>query len=141
MGKMETTKTIIDTDILIDLLRNKKEAVAFISGLEQKKIELATTVINAFELHYGAHKSRQPQKNLQATNKLLRRLDVLPLTSKSAQKAGHIYAQLETKGQTIELRDTIIGAIALTRETSVATRNIEHFKKITYLKIISPQEA
>jgi len=62
----------------------------------------------------------------------------LPLTSKSAQKAGHIYAQLETKGQTIGLRDTIIGAIALTRETSVATRNIEHFKKITYLKIISP---
>jgi len=57
---METTKTIIDTDILIDLLRNKKEAVAFVSGLEQKKIELATTVINAFELHYGAHKSRQP---------------------------------------------------------------------------------
>jgi predicted nucleic acid-binding protein len=140
MGEMETTKTIIDTDILIDLLRNKKEAVAFVAALEEKKIELATTVINAFELHYGAHKSRQPQKNLQATKKLLSRLDVLPLTSKSAQMAGHIYAQLETKDQTIGLRDTIIAAIALTREQSVATRNTEHFKKITDLKIISPQE-
>jgi tRNA(fMet)-specific endonuclease VapC len=140
MGKMDTAKTIIDTDILIDLLRNKKEAVAFVAALEEKKIELTTTVINAFELHYGAHKSRQPQKNLQATKKLLSRMDVLPLTPRSAQKAGHIYAQLEAKDQTIGLRDTIIGAIALTREQSVATRNTEHFKKINDLKIISPQE-
>ena len=28
---METIKTIIDTDLLIDLLRNKKEAVIFIT--------------------------------------------------------------------------------------------------------------
>ncbi len=136
---METTKTIIDTDILIDLLRNKKEAVAFIATFEEKKIVLTTTVINAFELHYGAHKSTQTQKNLQATKKLLSRLEVLSLTSRSAQMAGHIYAQLEAKGQTIGLRDTIIGAIALTRNLSVATRNTEHFKKITGLKIVSPQ--
>ena len=64
---MESEKTIIDTDILIDFLRNKKEAVAFIQELEEKKVVLTTTVVNAFELHYGAHKSRQPQKSLQAT--------------------------------------------------------------------------
>lgn len=137
---METTKIIIDTDILIDLLRNKKETVAFINGLEEKKVILTTTVINAFELYYGAHKSRQPQKNLHATKKLLSRLVVLPLTTRSAQKTGHIYAQLEKKGQSIGLRDTIIGAIAVTREFSIATRNIEHFEKIENLKIISGQE-
>ena len=137
---METTKIIIDTDILIELLRNNKETVAFITTLEEKKIVLTTTVINAFELHYGAHKSRQTQKNLQATKKLLSRLVILPLTPRSAQKAGHIYAKLETKGQPIGLRDTLIGAIALTREFSITTHNKEHFKKIDNLKIISPQE-
>jgi predicted nucleic acid-binding protein len=35
------------------------------------------------------------------------------------------------------LRDTLIGAIALTREFSVATNNKDHFKKIDDLKIIS----
>ena len=59
---METTNTIIDTDILIDLLRNKKEAVAFVSKLQDKNFRLSTTVINQFELHYGAHKSRNPEK-------------------------------------------------------------------------------
>ena len=137
---METTKTIIDTDILIDLLRNKKEAVAFIAGLEEKKVLLTTTVVNAFELHYGAHKSSHPEKNLQATKKLLSRLVFLPLTLRAAQKAGHIFAELEAKGQSIGLRDTLIGAIALTREFSVATGNVEHFKKITDLKVVSAQE-
>ena len=137
---METAKTIIDTDILIDLLRNKKEAVVLVAGLEEKKFLLTTTVVNVFELHYGAHKSRQPEKNLQATKKLLDRLVILPLTPRSAQKAGHIYAELETMGQSIGLRDTLIGAIALTREYSVTTCNTEHFKKITDLKIVSAQE-
>jgi tRNA(fMet)-specific endonuclease VapC len=140
MGNVETKKTIIDTDILIDLLRNKKEAVTFVAQLQDKNFLLATTVINQFELHYGAHKSRKPEKNLQTTKKLLNKLVILPLTQRSAQKAGHIFAELESKGQSIGLRDTLIGAIALTREFSVATHNTEHFKKIADLKIISAQE-
>jgi hypothetical protein len=56
LEKMENTKNIIDTEKLIDLLRKKKEAVAFVEMLEDKKIVLTTTVINAFELLYG-HKN------------------------------------------------------------------------------------
>lgn len=134
---METIKTIIDTDLLIDLLRNKKEAVIFITRLEKDHFILCTTAINIFELHHGAHKSNDTEKNLQAISKVLSRLVILPLTSKSAQKAGHIYAELEKIGHTIGLRDTFIAAIALTRECRVATRNIEHFNKISELKIIS----
>ncbi len=133
---METTSAIIDTDILIDLLRNQKEAVALVAELEKKKTLLATTVVNVFELHYGAHKSKRAEKNLQATKKLLSRLVLLPLTTRSAQKASHMFAELERKGQPIGLRDTLIAAIALTREFSVATRNVEHFKKIAELKTI-----
>jgi hypothetical protein len=40
---METHRVIIDTDILIDLLRNKNEAVEFITQLETEKLTLATT--------------------------------------------------------------------------------------------------
>ena len=134
---METPRTIIDTDLLIDLLRNEKEAVALVTQIEEKKNLLSTTTINAFELYYGAHKSKKLEQNLQATKKLLTRLVVLPLTSRSAQKAGHIYAELEKEGQTIGLRDTFIAAIALTRGFNVATRNTEHFKKIKGLTVIT----
>jgi predicted nucleic acid-binding protein len=140
MGKMETAKTIIDTDILIDVLRNKKEAVAFVTKMEEEKILLSTTAINAFELYHGAHKSKNRRKNLFATRKLLSRLILFPLTPRSAQKAGYIYADLEENGQSIGLRDTFIGAIAVTNGVSVTTRNTEHFRKIANLKIITAEQ-
>ena len=135
---METVKTVIDTDLLIDLLRNQKQATAFITKLEEKNYILATTAVNIFELHHGAHKSEESEKNLQAIHVLISRLSILPFTSKAAQKAGHIYAQLERQGQPIGLRDTLIAAIALTRECSVATRNQAHFSRISDLEIITP---
>jgi tRNA(fMet)-specific endonuclease VapC len=134
---MEPNRTIIDTDILIDFLRNQKEAVAFVTQLEDKKTLLSTTAVNAFELYYGAHKSKQSAQTLQAAKKVLDRLVLLSLTPRSAQRAGHIYAELELEGQPIGLRDTFIAAIALTRRCSVATRNIEHFKKVKGLTVIT----
>lgn len=137
MEKMETNRTVIDTDILIDFLRNKKEAVALIVQLEEKKTLLCTTTINAFELCYGAYKSKNTSQNLQATKNLLGRLVVFPLNYRSAQKAGEIYSQLESEGYPVGVKDTLIAAIALTRKSAVATRNIEHFKKIKDLNLVT----
>lgn len=85
---MENVRTIIDTDILIDLLRNKKEPIAFLAQRETENVILCTTAINIFELHYGAHKSKEPEKNAQAISKMMRKIVILPLTSKSAKKLG-----------------------------------------------------
>jgi tRNA(fMet)-specific endonuclease VapC len=134
---MEPHRTIIDTDILIDFLRNKKDAVAFITQLEEKKTILSTTAVNVFELYYGAHKSKQSAQTLQATKKLLDRLVLFPLTPRSAQRAGFIYAELESEGQPIGLRDTFIAAIDLTRKCSVVTRNTGNFNKIKGLTVIT----
>jgi len=134
---MEPNRTIIDTDILTDFLRNRKESVEFVTQLEKKKAILSSTAINAFELYYGAHKSKQSTQTLQATKNLLDRLVLFPLTLRSAQKAGHIYAELELKGNPIGLRDTFIAAIALTRRCSIATKNIAHFKKVKDLNVIT----
>lgn len=136
---MDTTGTVIDTDILIDLLRNAKETVTFISKIEENETPLSTTVINAFELYYGAHKSKQQKQNLKATRKLLNRLILLPLEPTSAETAGHIYAELETKGQPIGLRDSLIGAITLSNGFRIATKNVKHLQKITGLTVITAQ--
>jgi tRNA(fMet)-specific endonuclease VapC len=134
---MESDRAIIDTDILIDFLRNRKESVVFVTQLEKKKTLLSTTAVNAFELYYGAHKSKQSTQTLQATKKLLDRLVLFPLTPRSAQRAGRIYAELELEGHPIGLRDTFIAAIALTRRCGVATQNTAHFKKIKGLTVIT----
>ena len=133
---MEDSRVVIDTDILMDLLRGSQEADVLVSRFEERRFLLATTAINEFELFYGAHKSKEPERGIKSTRQLLNRLVILPLTPKSAQRAGHIYADLEKQGQPIGLRDTLIGAIAQTRGFGIATRNIEHFEKIGDLELI-----
>jgi tRNA(fMet)-specific endonuclease VapC len=133
---METTRVVIDTDILIDLLRNTGKIVDSISEMERKGYLLATTVINAFELLYGAYRSKNRQKNLASTKTLLKRLVVLKMGLTSAQNAGRTYAELEREGQSIGPRDAMIGAIALTKGYSLATRNTEHFNRVTGLNLI-----
>jgi len=133
---METNRVVIDTDILIDLLRNKTEVVDSISQMETKGYSLATTTINAFELFYGAYKSERREKNLASTKTLLKRLNILNMELPSAQNAARIHTELETKGQPIGLRDVIIAAITQTKGYSLATRNTEHFQKIKNLNLI-----
>lgn len=135
---MDPTGTVIDTDILIDLLKNTEETVTFLAEIEENENPLSTTAINAFELYYGAHKSKQQKQNLKATTKLLNRLIILPLDQTSAETAGHIYAELETKGQPIGLRDSLIAAITLTNGFRIATKNVKHLQKITGLTVITP---
>jgi predicted nucleic acid-binding protein len=125
----------MDTDILIDLLRNETKVVDSISEMERKGWLLATTIINAFELFYGAYKSKNRQKNLASAKTLLERLVVMNMGLTSAQNAGRVCAELEREGQSIGLRDAMIGAIALTMGYSLATRNTEHFKKIAGLNL------
>ncbi len=51
---------VVDSNVLIDLLREKEYAVNKIKELEKNE-ELATTDINAFELYFGAYNSKQKE--------------------------------------------------------------------------------
>jgi tRNA(fMet)-specific endonuclease VapC len=133
---MENTRIVIDTDVLIDLLRNTRKIVEFIGSMERKGCLLSTTIINAFELYHSAYKSKKKTENLASTKRLLQRLVILKMSLRSAENAGRFYAELETKGQPIGLRDAIIGAIALTEGYALVTRNVEHFQKIPGITLI-----
>jgi predicted nucleic acid-binding protein len=133
---MEITRVVVDTDILIDLLRNVKKVLEFISDMERKEYVLSTTIINAFELFHGAYRSKKQSENLASTRRLLERLIILGMSLKSAESADRIYAELETKRQPIGLRDAMVGAITLTRGYVLATRNIEHLQRIPNLTLV-----
>ncbi|MEM1580918.1 MAG: type II toxin-antitoxin system VapC family toxin [Candidatus Bathyarchaeia archaeon] len=120
---------VIDTYILVDMLRCLEKTVTFIAELERRELTLSTTIINAFELYYGAYKSKKKLQNLEALKKLLERMVTLNMSLKSAEKAGQIHAELETKVQSMGVRDAIIGAIALTEGYTLITRNIAHLQK------------
>lgn len=133
---MEIPKRIVlDTTVLIEHLRGKSDVI---NKLEDA--ELATTVINAFEIYFGAFKSRKAEKNLTAAKGLLSTLDLLYITDSSAEKAGRVLAELQAKGKNIEMRDLFIGSIALEEGFSILTHNKQHFESIPELHVIAPPE-
>ncbi|MCZ7384290.1 MAG: type II toxin-antitoxin system VapC family toxin [Candidatus Methanoperedens sp.] len=125
---------VIDTDVLIDLLRNKEYAVSKIRELEKKE-ELATTDINAFELYFGAYNSRDKNRNISSTKGLLKTLTLLHTREESMETAGRIFAEKRAKGKMIEIRDLLIAAIALQNGYKLLTNNREHFEWIEGLAL------
>lgn len=132
---MDTQTACIDTDILIDHLRGSPEATQTIERLEEAGQTLSTTAVNAYELSYGAWKTREPEANLEAVETLLNRLNVYPLSREAAQEAGRVMANLERKGIPVEIRDIFIGATAKTNGATLYTRNTRHFENIPGLII------
>ncbi len=125
---------IIDTNILIDLLRNKKHAVSKIKELERSE-ELATTDINAFELYFGAYNSRDKERNIASTKGLLKTLKLFHTQEESMEMAGRIFAQRRTKGKMIAIRDLLIASIALQNGWRLLTDNGDHFEGIEGLSL------
>ncbi len=123
----------LDTDIIANFLRNKPEAIKWFN--KNKNERLATTTINLFELYYGAYKSKNPKRSLQEVNNLMSQLLILNLSVESANEAGRQFALLGKKGKIIEIRDILIGAIALAENFSLKTNNKKHFSRIKGLKL------
>lgn len=130
---MEDT-VILDTDILIDLIREKPEIVAWIKEHELKDI-FATTIINIFEIFYGAYKSVDSGKKLIIAEGLVERLKILDLSLESAKIAGKQKVILEEKGINLDIRDLFIGSIALSNNILLKTNNKKHFERIEGLKL------
>ncbi len=132
---MGARKICLDSDVLIDHLRGKKGAVEYVRSLEEGSVTLSTTSINVFEVFYGAFKSGR-KANVEGAKRLVERLAVLSFDREDAEVAGKILSELEARGEVIEFRDVLIGAVCLVEGYAVATGNTKHFKKIPGLKVL-----
>ena len=135
---METNEKCLDTDILIDNLRGVPHTINEIKRIEENGDILSTTTINIFELTYGAYKTKEIRRNLQAIDTLLSRLKIHSFNEKAAATAAEIVANLEKEGNTIDFRDAFIAATAITNNITLYTRNIKHFNRVPKLKLYKP---
>lgn len=135
MAPVETSRLILDSTVLIRHLRGHRETVALVREWEKKR-ELATTAVNAFEVHSGARRARNRREALLAARGLLASLTLLPLEERAAERAAELQERLEGKGESVEIKDLLIGAIALEAGCAVATHNRSHFERIPDLEVV-----
>lgn len=120
----------LDSDIIIDFLNNKKEAVKKILQLEESE-ELTTTSINIFEILRGLSKFKEAEKG----RAFISNLKILNFNFESAEKAAKIFEELKSIGNLVDQLDLFIASIAITNNQSLLTRNIKHFEKIPELTL------
>ena len=120
----------LDSDILIDFLNNKKEAVQKINELKKENIALSITSVNSFELLNISSKEK-----LEEIRNFLFNFRVYNFDFESSENAAQIFQELKSRGAILDLADIMIAAIALSNNETLITRNIKHFERIKELKI------
>ncbi len=125
----------LDSNILIDILRGDKYAEKIVDDLDEEG-GAVTTVINAYEILFGANKSYDKDNNVKEARRLLSKFDILSMNTEAAEIASDIHARLSKEGNLIDIRDIFIGAIALSHGcNTLITRNEKDFSRIKGLKI------
>ncbi|MEW5954989.1 MAG: type II toxin-antitoxin system VapC family toxin [Candidatus Micrarchaeota archaeon] len=124
---------VLDTDFLVALLRGSEQAKTLLDELRCE--DVSTTSISAFELNYGALKTKNPE-NIAVTKRLLSSLDVMPLDKLAAEKTAEIINTLQSRGENLDLRDAMIAGITASNAAAIVTRNTKHFSKVKELEVI-----
>jgi len=123
---------ILDTSFIIDLLRNKKEAVEIAINIEQSFEPIGTTTITVFEILQGIKDAEKEKKEI---NTLLSSLGIFPFDLESAFIAGDIQKELVKHGEMIAPEDCMIAGIVIKNKEVLLTRNTKHFGRIRDLKL------
>lgn len=103
---------------------------AVIDRREATDDDVVTTWVTAAELHYGAAKSKWPDKNRLLVQRFLVTLQILGLDEASVQIFGEAKALLEQRGTRLDDADLLIGAIAAANRAIVVTGNRRHYERI-----------
>jgi tRNA(fMet)-specific endonuclease VapC len=126
---------ILDTDILVSLLKGDSDAIEKIKTLEDRGEQLSTTIVTACELLKGAYISSRSDENLVKVRDSISTLQVLELSLVACEEAAKIYKWLKEKGDLIGEFDILIAAITRSHDEMLVTRD-EHFRSIREFKII-----
>ena len=123
---------ILDTSVMIDILRGNKDTINKINEMENKNIPLLTSSITVFEIFQGI--GFVNENNRDKIYNLFESINILSFDDNSAREAGIIQSDLKRQGKTIDPEDAMIAGIAKINTEIVLTRNKKHFERIKNLE-------
>lgn len=112
-------KVIVDTDVLIDVLRGSESIRAFLLEVTRDAVPCCS-VISVAELCAGMRPAEE-----EPTRGLLDALVMVPVTREIAEIAGRF--KRTTRSRRLELADCLIAATAFAEGAAVATGNSKDY--------------
>lgn len=125
---------LLDTSVIIPLLKNSPRIVSLVQKLEG---EISSSSVCLSELYEGIFRTRDSQKNEESLNELFARLSsTYGIDAETARYFGKTRAQLKKLGEVIEDLDILIAATCLAHNLTLVTANPKHFSRVPDLKIL-----
>ena len=134
---------ILDTNVLSALMRSAPDAEVIAWLDEQPSESIWITSVTEFESRFGLAllPDGKRRRGLETAFERLLRDDlenrVLPFDSAAAEQAAMLAARRQQAGQPVDMRDTQIAGIALSRRAAIATRNVRHFTDLN-VPVVNP---
>ncbi|HME13783.1 MAG TPA: type II toxin-antitoxin system VapC family toxin [Candidatus Acidoferrum sp.] len=113
---------MLDTSVLIDVLRRRRQRREALEGLVIAQHSLFTTALNVAELYAGMRPGEERQ-----TEALLAGLECLDVAGSAARLAGALKNRWARRGRTLALVDALIAATAIEQNCALLTDNHKHF--------------
>jgi len=110
---------VLDTSVLIDLLRGSPQATAWLAGLDDVPV---CSEVTRTEVMQGMRSQER-----RATERLFQALRWIPVDERVSRRAGELGRQLRGSHPGLSLPDLLIGASALELGAELATSNVRHF--------------
>jgi predicted nucleic acid-binding protein len=118
---------LLDSDVLIEYLRNRPQAVEYIDALEG---DLLISVITVAELITGTRN----QAERESMELFLSALEVVPINYAIARQGG-LFRQQYKQSHGTGLDDALIAATAVQSNAQLVTFNRRHFPMIANLQV------
>jgi predicted nucleic acid-binding protein len=115
-------RLLLDTSVLIDALRARRNRRTWLGELVRAGHSLETSALNIAEVYAGMRAEEE-----EATWAFLEPLRTHLITVTAAQRAGRFKNEWSRKGRTLTLADTIIAATAVEHGCALVTDNRRDF--------------
>jgi predicted nucleic acid-binding protein len=134
---------VLDTDVASGLMRPNRDPrlVSWLDACPPESMWL--TAVTVYELRYGVEALPEGRRRDELDRAINRALTddfggrVLPLDEAAAAIAASLAVSRKRQGRPIEIRDTLIAGIVLSRKAELATRNIRHFRDLD-VSVVDP---
>ena len=120
---------LVDTNIVSAHFKGDPAVTARLQASDI--IYLPTIVLG--ELHFAAHPSPIPARNLERIERFVAAVMMMPVDAATAALYGQLKAELMTAGQIIRDNDLWIAALAKQHDLTLVSRD-QHFGHVTGLK-------
>lgn len=113
-------KILIDTDILIEVLRGNQKIIFYLETLSKQGKAFFYSPITKAEIFHGLR-----EEEVSKTELLFKSMECVPITDEIGKKAG-LYLKIFHRSFNLQLGDSLIAATAYYNNAVLLTRNRKH---------------